>query len=1261
MNHLTTEPIESKSGDDSYSSGAMATAEKEASSPANGDTGVNKKLKRTRTTFVPPLDPAVGIELRVTRAGMPARRLRINAARCTFGSGEGCTVRLSDTSLRPLHAVILRDNGRILVRGYSVPLEINGELVTESSLKLGDVIRIGQYCFEMIDLPVSDDENYQDESIETSPSPAHLRESTDRKEADASNAASNPKRLKFSQPVTKTRSKASRGSGDRAVLDGLQLSHDNVQVFGQTDELIVDNAVNREPVTSLAQIHVQAKRNSELMAEVASARKREQEANEKLSDAIQKLQATEEEVATASESIVALKAQVALLNDQAQKLTSDALEQQAIASAEQAKLNRSIASLRESGAASQKAEAATRQSLQESIRQRDEAILQRTAAIDAQQLTRAKLEETEAHVRRLKQEAEETADVLTRLKSDLEKSRNRIDELKDVCCGQADQITKLSTALEISQSSELASVTRLKETIDELQNELDASRQRIVVADLERVQLNTLQSTLDKTLQEHLAEKLSWGAQTDTLNHEVETLAAELRAATNDLNRSHNEAEALQNEVRSIRSQIAEVESELLSRPTGEQLQALRSQLAQYESDLENSGRQLEQLRQDYDQLASQRITQELNQREPVQPPAAGGFLPSSLFPVPSLPGSASEDDLPVEATVASNIQEIVASAAADFALLHADGEHHRAQQIQTDKSKTAEPSSNQKLVWIPDPPSEVEEPGAGEVESVSTDTPVAAVGDDLAQSQWHQSMPPAQSEMRQEKSPGSESSWNAPKSDSARTPSRGWNVSASASTGDEPLQPVAPPMPPRANQAPEPETQSQWLKSSHSRTEVLDSINVETPFYTEPMNRDSGEMFSNTDGERSDVDFSPTSRFEDVAMAPPSFQSEFSKSNTADHQAHRTPTQQPVEDEPDVDEQSLLAALIERSEGPGSNWFADYTASQKSNNEDNESEDSEDNQAVLDRLNQYVRENNSTEDEISEAIAESEHNGLDPEASALSLARMLINELDSAVQTDRDSEFGSNEPDPMVKSRRLVGVSAGEEGKIDNDDHVDDDDPSPHVDMRRKDFDVRAFRDSFAGATDEDVIDPNADEAAYSVRSEADQPAGYGIASPTKAAEEEEEDSVEAYMNQLLRRMGQEPMTSAKPADEPAKQAASQFTAPKQQEQTRVKPEMVRPKRSAPELEVPMDQMRELANQSAASAISTSNRKGLKEMRSKAIVDGVQAGVVVICAVVFFYCGMTSSNLSLVWNTAGALAIALSGFFFYEMFRKLKLASKGD
>ena len=81
---------------------------------------------------------------------MPVRRLRLAGARYTLGSSSGCSIRLDDSSLRPMHAVILRDPERTLLRAYSVPVEVNGRRTTEAILEPGDLFSLGQYQFEYV-------------------------------------------------------------------------------------------------------------------------------------------------------------------------------------------------------------------------------------------------------------------------------------------------------------------------------------------------------------------------------------------------------------------------------------------------------------------------------------------------------------------------------------------------------------------------------------------------------------------------------------------------------------------------------------------------------------------------------------------------------------------------------------------------------------------------------------------------------------------------------------------------------------------------------------------------------------------------------------------------------------------------------------------------------------------------------------------------------------------------------------------------------
>ncbi len=99
---------------------------------------------------LPLAGPPSTIEFRVIREGAPARRLRLSGNRYTFGSGEGCSIRLADPILRPMHAVLIRDAHQILVRAYSVPIQVNGNRTTEARLHVGDLLQLGVYQLELM-------------------------------------------------------------------------------------------------------------------------------------------------------------------------------------------------------------------------------------------------------------------------------------------------------------------------------------------------------------------------------------------------------------------------------------------------------------------------------------------------------------------------------------------------------------------------------------------------------------------------------------------------------------------------------------------------------------------------------------------------------------------------------------------------------------------------------------------------------------------------------------------------------------------------------------------------------------------------------------------------------------------------------------------------------------------------------------------------------------------------------------------------------
>ncbi|MEM9643850.1 MAG: hypothetical protein AAF989_02555 [Planctomycetota bacterium] len=159
----TSFQLETLAGNDAIVSGLDSSPVQDAANlpPYSRDLSTSDPLGKSRTATIPspsrvPEIASTGIEFRVLREGSPTRRLRLRGARYTFGHGDGCSIRLDDDSLRPLHAVMIRDEGRILVRAYSIPIEVNGVRTTEATLQLGDVMRLGVYQFELVSLAAWD-------------------------------------------------------------------------------------------------------------------------------------------------------------------------------------------------------------------------------------------------------------------------------------------------------------------------------------------------------------------------------------------------------------------------------------------------------------------------------------------------------------------------------------------------------------------------------------------------------------------------------------------------------------------------------------------------------------------------------------------------------------------------------------------------------------------------------------------------------------------------------------------------------------------------------------------------------------------------------------------------------------------------------------------------------------------------------------------------------------------------------------------------
>ena len=87
---------------------------------------------------------------RVDCPGSPPQRLQLTGDLYTLGTADGCSIRLRDSNVLPLHATIRHSANSVFVESHSQPLIINGQTYESRELKNGDILSLGGYRFELV-------------------------------------------------------------------------------------------------------------------------------------------------------------------------------------------------------------------------------------------------------------------------------------------------------------------------------------------------------------------------------------------------------------------------------------------------------------------------------------------------------------------------------------------------------------------------------------------------------------------------------------------------------------------------------------------------------------------------------------------------------------------------------------------------------------------------------------------------------------------------------------------------------------------------------------------------------------------------------------------------------------------------------------------------------------------------------------------------------------------------------------------------------
>ncbi len=103
------------------------------------------------TTFPDAATGSATVPLALRRLDESGILLPLVAEKITIGGGQSCTLRLSDTDVRPLHCLVTRGPDGLVVRRWSDGTLLNGDVFSEAPLAVGDRLAIGPIELELVE------------------------------------------------------------------------------------------------------------------------------------------------------------------------------------------------------------------------------------------------------------------------------------------------------------------------------------------------------------------------------------------------------------------------------------------------------------------------------------------------------------------------------------------------------------------------------------------------------------------------------------------------------------------------------------------------------------------------------------------------------------------------------------------------------------------------------------------------------------------------------------------------------------------------------------------------------------------------------------------------------------------------------------------------------------------------------------------------------------------------------------------------------